>query len=1472
MIRLVHVRNPLLPASSRSLLEIPCVEGRHLDEYLKAEFTDTEKLVASHNGKVIPPEMWPGIIPRDGDCIVVAPNLGNEGVWRTLAQVAVMAGALVAGALTAGAAIPLLGIAGGAGLLGGGALMGGLAAGIVSIAGNVLIQTLMPGGPSTKAQSPSYQFAGPQSLAQSGTVIPKGYGTFLSGGNIISSFVDVEGSDQYINALVCFGFGPARSISGVQINGKALGSYQNVEAYYRLGSNDQPPIAQFNRIVNGYPQETQVTYLGGPVVVPGTGDQTQALQVDVNFPVGVFYITGDGNTVPCQIIYKVEYSVSGEDDWQGVLQPLATHDIIVYNEDGTVNPYETPVWVVVPTSYPPGSGIVLSTDSCSSCHTIGEPWNETMSVTTVNEDGSTSTASVTFHGEWQLCDPTLNQVAVDTWTTGWVKYVNATTESVYNRTSIYGLSPAKYDVRVTKYGSNNASDGVFPGDVDDPHRGQEVWLHSVNEITYQDLAYPNMILLGVRALATNQINGANINVTALVEYGLRTLDNNVLPSALQAFEEDNPACVAADMLLDDLYGGGEWPGISPANLERYIDEWVAWAELNDTLVPDGNGNNIRLHVFNGIFDNEDNLWNQVNAVAQMSRAAVIPMGLDYGVFIDQEDTPVQMFSMGNIIQDSFQERWIALDDRANQIEVQFADSTRYYRQDNPIVYIDPADLASGVAIKNVRINGKGITIPAQAWHLGSFKGLCNKNLLRLGEFKCDVDAVACRPGNLVILQHDVPQWGWGGRLLAGNTAALVNVDRNDLPWDGSTAYNLMALFAAVQRYTGTISSVSTVTDGTGLTIGTALALSSFDNTHRVTRCVVAGTDCLILSASAGSVVVTLPPGFTPASGQTYVLYDTDVIETATVSGVTEGPNGTQIVALGTPFTQAPDDYAVYFYGEPSSQKIVRVTAVKKASEMRSTIEWIDYNPACYTVQTPIVGETSAQVTTNPGVTNLEAAETFGLQTSGNYEDYIVLTWQNGPNTAGVGIYGNFGGATQMLARLTGSPTSWKMQAVPGVTWVLTVVGFDANDYYADFATAPSVTITPEGITANLLQDSSFQSGFAYWNVTPRAGDTLAPDLSNDGEAVYTVAESTLSATQVILNQVVNPSKWSIGTLLMLSAYFETSGTPSGNLVADIAFYSDAGVTLISTARAVFTMTGAASLITRVNTAATAVPSDTAQIRVRVLVDGTVSVPVASSVTASHLLLEVAESGQTEPSVWADIDSAGQVTDVFTAGSSSSLRAQASALPVFTGSFPFSYTDSTITFDWSDLQIAWPDGGLTEIVDGSMEVTGLSTLTPYYAYLYFDIVNGGVKIVTPTTPVGTPAVLTLVHDAAADAACKMDGRVPLTPGGLAMQTAASGQTGSGGGGGSGAASINVSVTPGIVSMTYETSAQSFTATVTGSSNTAVVWSLGPGSLGTIDSSGNWTPPASPPSSGGATVIAQSVANSSCYGAAEISWHL
>ncbi len=1253
MIRIVRVTNPIDPSQGQLVDEIELVGDSlwgllvlHFERHDDGDMNGPDlhawlnQVHVSVNGHVQSRSLWGEIYPKEGDTVVIAPVVEGGALVRTLASIAVIA---VASAFTFGFAGAFAGFAMAWGGLGLSATASSLVAGAIGIAGNMLVGALLgPNQSNNKNASPSYDPDGPTSLAQSGTVIPKGYGTFMWGGNIISGFTEIAGSDQYVNRLVCYGFGPARSITDIQINGKPISEYQNTVFYTRLGSNDQTEIAQFNQIVNEYPQSTQCL-AGIPVIVPGTGDLTQALYVDIQFPDGLFVDTNDGNLIPLVITYLLEYSVSGENNWQPVIVPQSVTPISRLNPNGTA--YLPFAWGAVATDLPPNSNVVYYLDNGP--HNPGDKYTAQEQVEVFAPNGNHYTYNKTVQGEWQRLDINSNYVAVNTWAAGYQDVVADQTTPYYWRSQILGLAPNKYDVRITKYGSTRLHDDVPPGDNWSSQVGQDMWVHGVSEITYLDLAYPNMILIGVRALSTSQLSGSGLKITATIEHGLRSKDEGLLPQELLAFEEDNPACVAADMFLDDLYGGGAWPGVTGANLAPYIDEWVSWAEMNDTLVPDGNGNSLRLHVFNGVMDNESDLWTQAGVVANMSRAAIVPVGQNYGVFVDQAvSSPVQMFHVGNILQDSFQESWLAIDDRANQVEVQFADRTRMYREDNPLVYMDPAFQDSGVIVKNTRIRAKGVTIPAQAFHFARYKERNNQFLLRTGSFRTDTDGIACRPGNVVALQHDVPQWGAGGRTLPGSTAAVLHIDRSDVAYAPGNV--VMVQHPALLRFNGQVAAVAASTSPAGV----ELAVPNWTNPTRITRAILsaapsagaaAGYDCLVSLSAAGQIVVTPPPGVTPRVGQYIALWDTDVLETVPVAALAV-TGDTAALTLGAPLSRAPEDYSGYIYGPPAALKLVRVTNISKASDFRSTIEYIDYDPEVYTIATPVVGETSAITTTDPAITDLLGAEIFQQVPGGTYVGYASLSWRNGPDTVGVAIYRAIVGGTglaQMIARLPNA-TSFVTQQSAQSSITYTVVGYDAANNYASFTAAPSLTISATGITSNLLANSTFAgASFNSWTTTPRTGDSFQAAATGGGQAVYTVAGTPLTTAQAFATQTLDSSQWTVGDSLLFSGQVRdtciSAAAPNVGLAAlNLIFISSSGAQTVTQATA--PLNGTAPAFTSFQTAAAAIPAGTLSVQVQFGVGGTTqNLPVGSTVVFAQLMLEITTAGQTAASGYTGVN-------------------------------------------------------------------------------------------------------------------------------------------------------------------------------------------------------------------------------------------
>lgn len=859
--KLVVCRNPFDPAKDRTEIEVE--QGR-----VEAKL-DELSIVRSHNilclnGEILPPERSLATLGPE-DYLTVIPKLENSTL-RIIAQIGVAAAAILAsgplGAFLSASVFTSLTSAQGV----------ALAASLISVGGNLLVAGIS--SLFQKKPVPSYGWNGPQTTGQSGLPIPKGFGTMRSAGNIVMSWVDLQNADNdehtndngandigrmWMNILVCFGFGPAKSISDIRINDKDIASYSDVAYFTRLGTNNQTaqtvydpswtilnqttngtapntrPFTSFDRIVNNYPISQRI--LSGVtnnfVIVEGQRSDTQQLEVVVQFPQGVWRIDNNGEIQRLCIYYDVYYR--------------------------TVVPGRT---------------------------SFG-PWVLARS-----------------HG-----------------------YINVRQSILRQITTISGLTAGMYDIKVVKRGSGAVNNPMNAFEHESNKFGDEIWIESVQETCFDALTYPNMILLGLRIMATDQLAGSNLQISADVEYGARM----PRPAQLAAYNDDNPAVVAYDIHADPLVGGGSSTGsIDVGALQE-------WADLCDTQVNNGIGGTQKLAVFNGIFDQDGKtVWDVFQSVCVMSRATAIQVGTKVSVALDRPEDPVQMFHMGNILKDSYSTKYLPLSDRADEIVVDYANAADNYKTRTPLRVITFEDQGSSEILKRTRVNLLGCTNAQQAWYWAYHRLLENKIKLRTHTWDSPAQAIVCRIGNVVWLQHDVPQWANGG-LILGGTSSSVTLDRSDYEYSPSDGYTLTIVHPVLWRQTLSVSNVS----------GNVVSLAGFDSSKRVMRAIKGDTDVAITDVGLGSITVEDASQF--QSGDMIQLYDADVIETVNVTGYSNG-----VANVSPALSATPTPYAGYIYQSSMKKAMkVKIAGIKRTGDQKFTITAMDYVPKVYDVPPPL---------------------------------------------------------------------------------------------------------------------------------------------------------------------------------------------------------------------------------------------------------------------------------------------------------------------------------------------------------------------------------------------------------------------------------------------------------------------------------------------------------------------------------------
>lgn len=410
-----------------------------------------------------------------------------------------------------------------------------------------------------------------------------------------------------------------------------------------------------------------------------------------------------------------------------------------------------------------------------------------------NDEGGMDLTSVTLAAEchivgsaeaWTalpLCDSTGTDAFLTRKDGAWVRSLNgaslggnysgrineATNRAIYRVYRFEGLPPGRYEVRVR----------CVHKDGNTIRYVNRVYWTQLTQIVYDDFVHPGKALIGIRALATEQLSGNDPAVTWVQERSKLYVWN---PYA-KAYEEkraDNPAWACYDILHQCRRIGGRYiVRGEPADRLSY-DMFKAWAEQCDS----------KGYTFNYIYDSAMQVWEALRYPETVGRGKVIMQGTRFTCVYDYAAQPSQLFTVGNIKQDSFKEEFQGTQGRANVVEISFMNKDKNYERDVLPVFADDYDASESLSTPT-QIELMGCTDLKQAYAHGRHALRANKYELRTCTFDAFVDAIACTIGDVILLQHDVTEWGSGGRVVSVDGAA-VTLDRT-VTMAGGKQYRLM---------------------------------------------------------------------------------------------------------------------------------------------------------------------------------------------------------------------------------------------------------------------------------------------------------------------------------------------------------------------------------------------------------------------------------------------------------------------------------------------------------------------------------------------------------------------------------------------------------------------------------------------------------------------------------------------------------
>lgn len=458
------------------------------------------------------------------------------------------------------------------------------------------------------------------------------------------------------------------------------------------------------------------------------------------------------------------------------------------------------------------------------------------------------------------------------------------------------------------------------------HQDQVNW-DEVEEILTDQIAYVNTAVLGVAVKASNQLSRVP-NVTCVVRG--RKIKTRSFSDASNTYVwvtqwTDNPAWIVYDMLTNRRVARRPVPE-SKIDVEKF-QELADYCEENGLF-------------FNGVFDRSgQNLWDACQEVLRVAHAQLLRLGDRYTLAIDKPDVPVMMFNSTNTVKSSVKVEWLPMDDRANSVEVTYLDMVNRYERS----VVRVGDQGGDEEVKPVKLEVPGIVNEEQALAHARYKLNQNKLLRHNITFEANIDAIALMVGDLFIFQSELANWNSGGRLAAGSTDTVIELDR-PVSMTAGTQYQMIFQYDRILVASGSVNQQ----------IGQFVYLDGYDGSD-ANRILIGGDDYEVLEIiDNGAGLYGVKVAVSGFVAGTYRLYKYDALITRNVEQVLTDGDYEQ-VTLTEALPEAPSQYMKWMFGPTNKvERIYRCSEIKGDNELTREIHGVEYDESVYSWADSIV--------------------------------------------------------------------------------------------------------------------------------------------------------------------------------------------------------------------------------------------------------------------------------------------------------------------------------------------------------------------------------------------------------------------------------------------------------------------------------------------------------------------------------------
>jgi hypothetical protein len=260
------------------------------------------------DGVEVLPEWWSRVRPKSGHLMTVRaiPAGGGDGGGKDVMRAVLMIGVIAASIWVGGlgfAAAPYLG-------------------GALGVLGSLAVNALIPPSAEDNQNKAITTSRGNSITGTRNTFVPYGPVPQVFGKRLIypqyaaAPYAEYIGDEQYMRLLFLIGYG-YYDLTDHKIGATAIASYDDVETQVYTPA---APLTAGNGLFPStvYTETLSIELLKDAAHTETTQEDCDEIQVDIYWPIGLYYLTNDGNPARLYNNFTIEYSLTGEDDWTSI--------------------------------------------------------------------------------------------------------------------------------------------------------------------------------------------------------------------------------------------------------------------------------------------------------------------------------------------------------------------------------------------------------------------------------------------------------------------------------------------------------------------------------------------------------------------------------------------------------------------------------------------------------------------------------------------------------------------------------------------------------------------------------------------------------------------------------------------------------------------------------------------------------------------------------------------------------------------------------------------------------------------------------------------------------------------------------------------------------------------------------------------------------------------------------------------------